>query len=226
MGVQYTLNAVNNSTQTGSICVYQSDPNVNNPQVMSLAWFSKAVAPKTKTKFTWTIDYSFVWSETGQLVPGVVFDASQTFPADLSSTNQVTFMKAGGAFTFANQTAGPGAGSLYIMEDGSIPSNTASVGIGMSGAGTFAVPSQPNMTLIFSPHPKYWVTFGNYEAGEVLDITSISQKAQIDYPINVYSMTATFGADNKWTIGSTANANLLFAQARKVDKQALWGAVA
>ncbi len=226
MGVQYSLNAVNNSTQQGNICVYQSDPNVNDPRVMSLAWFSKPVAPTTKTKFTWTIDYSFVWSETGTLTPGVIFDASQNPPADLSVTNQITFTQAGGAYNFINQTTGPSAGNLFILEDGNIPSFGASVGIGMSGAGTFAVPSQPNTTLIFSPHPKYWITFGNYMPGEVMDITSISQEAEIAFPINVYSMTATFGADNTWTVGTTAAANAAFTQARKTDKQAVWGAVA
>jgi hypothetical protein len=223
MGVVYSINAINNSTQIGSICVFQSDPNVNNPQVLSLAWFTKVVAPRTRTKFTWTIDYSFVWAETGQLIPGIIFDASQTFAADLSTTNQITFTSSGGAFDFINQTAGPAAGSLYIMEDRSIPLNIASVGIGMSGAGTFAVPSQPNMTLIFSPHPKYWITFGNYTRGEVLDITSISQKAQVAFPSNVFSMTATFGADNQWAVTTTAQANAAFVAARKVNPQALWG---
>lgn len=212
MGAQYSIIAINNSTEVGSFCVFQSDPNVNDPRVVSLAWFSKPVVPRTKTQFTWTIDYSFVWSETGELIPGVIFDASQTFPADLSSTNQVTFMNAGGAFTFSNQTSGPDAGSLYILEDRSIPSSTASVGIGMSGAGTFVVPSQPNTTLIFSPRPKYWITFGNYTPGQVLDITSISQKAQVDFPINVFSMTATFGADHQWTIMTTAEANAAFVE--------------
>lgn len=226
MGVKYNLNVLNNSTQLGNICVYQSDPNVNNPKVMSLAWFSKTVAPQTKAKFTWTVDYSFVWSETGELIPGVIFDVSQEFPADLSTTNQVTFTNTAGAFMFTNQTAGPNQGSLYVMQDKTIPSNAAAVGIGMSGAGTFAVPSQPNMTLIFSPHPKYWVTFGTYEAGEVLDITAISKKAEIKYPVNVYTMTATFQEDNTWTVGTTAAANQLFVQARKINDQARWGAVA
>ena len=96
MGVQYIINAINNSTWRGTFCVYQSDPNVNDPRVMSLAWFSKVVAPGTRTKFIWTIDYSFVWAETGELIPGVIFDASQRFPADLSTTNQVTFTSSGG----------------------------------------------------------------------------------------------------------------------------------
>ena len=223
MGVQYNLNVINNSTQTGDMCIYQSDPNTNDPKVMSLAWFSKRATPATKLKFTWTIDYSFVWSETGVLVPGVIFDASQTFPADLSTTNQITFSDVGGAFNFSGQTAGPSAGSLYVLQDKTIPSNVASVGIGMSGAGTFVVPSQPNMTDIFTPKPKYWITFGNYIAGQVLDITSISQKANLAYPFNIYSLTATFNPDNTWTVGSTATMNANFVRSLQRNKEASWG---
>lgn len=225
MGVQYTINAINSSTDAGDFCLFQSDPNVNDPMVLSLAWYRHTVVPQMMTKFTWTIDYSFVWSETGQLVPGVIFDASQMFPADLSTTNQVTLTSSGGGFEFINQTAGPGAGQLYILQDASIPLFAGSVGIGMSGAGTFAVPSRPNMTLVFSPQPKYWITFGNYTRGQVLDITTISQKAEIAFPINVFSMTATFGADEQWTIRSTAETNAAFVAARKVNPQALWGDV-
>ena len=223
-GVSYTLNVFNNSTQTGDTCIYQTDPNTNMPNVQSLAWFSKMSTPTTKMKFTWQVDYSFVWSETGVLVPGVVFDASQNQAADLSTSNQITFTNVGGAYDFQNQTVGPQAGTLYIRQDGTIASQAASVGIGMSGAGTFAVESQPNMSAMFTPHPVYWITFGNYVAGQVLDVATISQKKQILFPVNVYSMTATFNPDNTWSVSSTASVNSAFVTARKRDRNAVWAA--
>lgn len=220
---QYSLVFVNNSTQEGTVCVYQQDPNITNPDVMSLAWFAKPAAPTTTIIFTWGIDYDFVWSETGVLRPGVLFVASQTWPTDLSSENQVTFTNQDGAYTFADQQAGPQAGSLYITEDGTIPPNQASVGIGMSGFGTFAVQAQPNMNLVFTPNPQYWVTFGSYTQGEVMDISEVNNPAEIVFPPNVYSMTATLGANNEWTVAPTFQVNARLLEARREHPEAAWG---
>ncbi len=118
---------------------------------------------------------------------------------------------------------GPRGGSLYIMEDGRIPVGQASVGIGMSGFGTFVAPAQPNMNLIFTPNPEYWITFGTYVQGEVVDITAVNNPAQIKFPLNVYSMTAILNPDNTWTITSTAQANANFIKAREKQPKLAWG---
>lgn len=222
-GVNYTLIFKNNSTNSANACVYQQDPNIGVPDVMSLAWFSKYAFPTTTVTFQWTIDYSFVWSETGVLVPGVIFTATQNWGADLSTTNQVTFSHPGQAYTFQNQTAGPQGGSLYITEDGTLPIKQASVGIGMGGFGTFVVQAQPNWNLVFTPHPEYWITFGNYTQGEVLDQTSISNPAKVAFPVNTYSMTAILNPDNTWTVMPTSNANAKYLDAKKKNPKALWG---
>jgi hypothetical protein len=222
-GPTYSLIFVNNSTQNGSACIYQQDPDITIPDVMSLAWFTKSTSPTTKVIFTWSIDYQFVWSETGNLVPGVIFVASQTWDADLSTKNQVTFTKVDGPYTFTAQTQGPRTGSLYISEEPSIPPNQASVGVGMSGFGTFAVQAQPNTSLVFTPHPQYWITFGNYTQGEVMDISEVNAPAQIEFPANVYSMTAILNNDNTWTITPTAQVNAEFLAAREQSPQMAWG---
>jgi len=222
--MDYNLIFVNNSSQLGSACVYQQDPGIGMLDVLSLAWFSKAAAPTSRVQFNWTGDYSFVWSETGTLVPGAMFTASQTWDADLSRTNQVQFTYlAGGAYTFQNQTHGPRPGSLYILEDGTIPPNQASVGIGMGGSGTFVMQAQPNMQAIFTPTPQYWITFGNYIQGEVLDLTTINNPAEIVFPPNVYSMTAILSPNNTWTVAPTSSINRAFGESRKNNPEALWG---
>lgn len=214
-GVQYTVVFVNNSADTGNACIYQQDPNITDPKVMSLAWLTKGAAPTTTVTLTWTIDYSFVWAQTGTLKPGVLFMASQVWPADLSTTNEVTFTQKGGIYTFQSQQKGPESGNLYIKEDSTIPEADVAVGVGMSGAGTFVQQGELNKTLIFTPHPEYWITFGTHTQGEVMDITDISNPAQIQFPTNVYSMTATLNADNTWTIMPTAQANARYLESRK-----------
>lgn len=197
---QYSVNFKNNSDMSGDACIYQTDPDITDPNVMSLAWFSKAAHPTTRVLFTWQVNYSFVWSNTGLLKPGVVFIASQAWDADLSMKNQVGFTYQANAHTFKDLTQGPRNGSLYINQDNSIPPQIASVGIGMSGSGTFVRQAEPNIDLVFTPHPEYWITFGTFTEGQVLDITEITHPAALEFPPNVYKLVATLNADNTWTV--------------------------
>lgn len=206
---KYTLHFINNSNMSGDFCVYQTDPNITDPSVMSLAWFTQKTHPTTHASYSWNIDYSFVWCQTGKLQAGIIFDATQEWPADLNLKNKISFIKKDGAYTFCDLTKGDKAGTLYIDEDGSIPSiPEASVGIGMSGSGTFAVQARPNMHPNFTPHPQYWVTFGNYIKGQVLDITDITDKAEVNFPAGVYSMTAILNEDFTWDIRPTTELNV------------------
>jgi hypothetical protein len=203
-GTQYTLIFKNNSTNVGDACVYQHDPDMSLQDVMSLAWFAKGAAPTTTLTFKWTIDYCFAWDETGELVPGVIFDASQIWDADLETTNQVTLTMVGDdVYTFTDQKAGKRPGNLYIIGDKTLPIKQAAVGIGMAGAPTHVAPVQPNWEWVYTPKPLYWITFGTFEPGEILDVESISHKAAIHFPPNVYSMTAILNRDNTWTVVET-----------------------
>jgi hypothetical protein len=219
-GTQYTLRVVNNSTNFVDMCMYQQDPNIGVPNALSLAWFAKPAYPTTTVVFRWTVDYSFIWSETGTLIPGVYFDASQTWPADPSIVgtssetkpgNQIGFSHpSANAYTFTSTpTPGAQSGSLYVKEDPNIPLKRASVGIGMSGSGTFAVQSQPNLNLAFTPHPIYFLAAGTYTQGEVLDIGSVTNPTDIRFPAGVFSMTATLTENNTWRVDPTTRENAL-----------------
>jgi hypothetical protein len=155
--------------------------------------------------FTWTVNYSFVWSQTGSLQPGVTFVAQQTQDADPDdlTANQVLFDYRNGAFTFRPGSAAGMAelGSLYIRELSTVPIGTATVGIGMSNAGVFAVQAQPNMNLVFTPHPEYWVTAGTYEQGEVLNIEQITNSANVGFDAT-FDMVAVLTPTNTWQISS------------------------
>ncbi|MZP29778.1 protein rhiA [Heliobacterium undosum] len=202
---QYSVVFKNNSSNFGTVCLYQTCPELD-ADVMSLAWFSKSAHPTTKLTFKWDIKYSFIWDETGVLVPGVVFDASQTWDADLSNNNAITFTKQNGAYTFKDLVRGEKDGMLQITEDYTVPVKQAAVGIGMSGAGTFVKQAQPNMTLFFKPHPEYWITFGNYVQGQVLDVTEITNKAKIEFGPGIYQMVAVLKDDNSWEITDNTGA--------------------
>ncbi|MEW6122379.1 MAG: protein rhiA [Pseudomonadota bacterium] len=204
---KYTLRFINNSSATRSFLCYQQDPNIGVPDVVSLAWFAKQARPGTVVDFAWTIDYSFVWSQTGVLTPGVTFIASQSVPADPAGVNKIQFDYVDGAYGFEQPATGGSAGSLTINTSAGFPANQAAIGIGMSGSGTFAVQAYPNDNAIFTPHPQYWVAFGNFLPGQVLDITNISNPANVAFPANVYAMVATLNSDFTWTIQPLGQAN-------------------
>lgn len=198
-GTKYSLRFLNSSNDRGSACVYQTDPENSDPDRMSLAWFCKFSFPLTSVVFSWETNYSFVWGETGRLVPGVVFGARQTLNADPSSGNQVSFGYQGDSYQFYDQTAGH-PGSLSIKEDGAIWSKKTAVGIGMSGSGTFVQQAAADTLLTFNPHPRYWIAFGDYVQGEVLDVEQISNSAEINFPSGVTRMRAILNMENKWTV--------------------------
>jgi hypothetical protein len=227
-GFQYTLVFVNHSSRLADVCVFQQDPGLNVGNVQTVAWLVKSAAPTTTVTWQWAAGLDFVWSETGELASGVLVSSSQIWPADLSTKNQVTFTKTGGAYTFQEQTEGPAAGKLTIIQSSTIPALQAAVGIGAAGKATFVVQAQPKLILTFTPSatPQYWISFGSYLPGQVLDVAAISDKTKVEFRPNVYSMTATLSDRNAWTVVPTSAANAAFLAARKKDPKAVWGKVA
>lgn len=198
---QLTLILVNNSKNPGNLVVYQSmpDPSSTPP----LAWFSKYVYPQTRVSFAWDPnDWDFVWSGTGQIESGVVFEASQVVPANLADSNQITlsYDSTNHIFFFKDQGPGPTPGNFYIKEDSTLPANAAAVGIGMAGRATVVVQALPNFTVQITPKPEYWVTFGIVSQGQFFTITEMLPPVQVVFPPNVNSMTVTLNPDNTWTV--------------------------
>lgn len=205
---QLQLILVNNSPNPGNIVVFQQLGNMVVPN--PLAWFSKYVYPETQVSFSWDpTDYDFVWSGTGQIQSGVVFDASQVVPASLTTGNQIrlSYDSVNHVFYFNNQTAGQPSGQFLIQEDSSLPVNAAAVGLGMAGRASFALQAQPNMNISITPQITYWVTFGTIQQSEFFTIETTLPPVEITFPLNVNSMTVTLNADNTWTVKS----NILMA---------------
>lgn len=201
MGTNYALTVRNDSKNYGNICLYQTMPDQPD-NLLTLAWLCKAAHPGTEVEFLWTTDYNFVWSDQGILKPGVRFKASQTIEADPSviTKNTIGFTKEYDAYKFVETDKSTRTGRLGIYTDQTIPHGEASIGIGMSGNGTFAVTATPNYNFIFLPHPRYWLAFGTYKTGEVMDIESMSNVIEVDFDPDVYEKTVTLKSDNSWKI--------------------------
>ncbi|MFT4908283.1 MAG: hypothetical protein ACI978_002373 [Oleispira sp.] len=200
MSTKYSCTVKNDSTQSGDFCIFQEVPDVNIPNIVTLAWLAKAANPTTTLKFDWSLDYSFIWSNTTNLQPGTKVEASQSWPCDTTTRNRINLDKVNNAYTFDAPTQGDYHGNLYIDQGQSVESKQVSVGIGMSGKGTFLAPSQPNMQLCFTPKPSYWLVFGSFVEGEVVDIAQVTENAiKLDYK-GVTDLSVTLGADNTFSL--------------------------
>ncbi|SFR68018.1 hypothetical protein [Anaeromicropila populeti] len=195
----YTLDVKHNGTDYGNFCIYQTYDGQDD-DIRSLVWFSKAAHPGTQLRFEWNIDYSFVWSEKGVLIPGVIFNASEVEETDPSNTNLNTigFTKDKGAYHFTSTEDSTKSGKLGIACSELIPANSVSIGIGMSGNPAYACVAAPSLKYTFSPHPTYWIAFGNYEEGAVIDVNCMTQKYAIKFPVNTFERSLQLCPNNTW----------------------------
>lgn len=203
MANQYQLTLKNNSAMNWTFYVYQQVPNQASSNVFSLAWFASpyTMAKDTQITFYWDIQYGFVWGDCGEVMPGVTFNASGGFPADLISSNTTVFSDYNNTPTLSMPTSGHPSGSLVISDAANVPNNVFTVGISMSGAGTFVTPAGPNLTHTFTPTPTYWIAAGtDVKVGTILDITTVNQNIEVQFPVNTYALTYTLGQDNKWVV--------------------------
>jgi hypothetical protein len=201
MANAYQLTLKNNSVNPWTFYVYQTVPNQASSNVFSLAWFASpfTIAQGTKITFDWTIDYGLVWGAVGDVIPGVTFSASDCMPADLTGSNTIKFSNANNTPSFSSQAKGNPAGSLVISSDESVPNKRFSVGMSMSGAGTFVTEAGPNLTHTFTPTPTYYIAAGtDVRVGTILDITTVNPNQQVIFPDNIYALSYELGTDNKW----------------------------
>lgn len=87
---------------------------------------------------------------------------------------------------------------MGIVCDSMIPAGTVSVGVAMSGKPTQACVASPGLKYTFTLHPRYWIAFGKFEEGEVIDLKRMTQKFEIQYPVNTYRRSVTLTPNNTW----------------------------
>lgn len=202
-GADYQIDFINDSMNPGTFMIFQQDPNLAIPGLISLAWITKFANPNTQGFFNWNLNYNFSWMESESPASGIVSGSSQSVQAgqDLATMNGITLTYNQG-FSFIDPTDQSPAGSLCIKQDATIPMSRATVGIGMGGAPTFMVQAEPNMDLVFTPHPDYWIAFGEFNQGETINVQEVAAKAtQVSFPPGITKMKVTLNPDNTWTLG-------------------------
>jgi rhizosphere induced protein len=197
----YTVQVTNNSMEFQDIVLYQRLGDAGVPNAISLAWLTAPAWPSTTTTFTWKPEYSFMWSRTSPLQPGVTFRSEQTRAADPDDLNQnfTQFGSRGGRLGFTDGGRSSGSGTLTIAVDGSVPQETAALGFGMAGEPFAAVDAQPNFNVVMTPHPDYWIAAGTYTKGEVLDVEEINRTAALPFQ-DTFDLRAVLDITGNWTI--------------------------
>ena len=222
MGFQYSLTVYNKSSHSDYFMMFQNDPGSFDKNALALAWFAKFSnpGPSVLVKFTWTIDWGFSWADTGPLSQGAMYNVSETAAAS-DGKNAIT-LAYNGAYQFTNQQAGPDEYRLFIAESSNIPvASSASIGVTMSGKTVYATQARPNNNLTFSPHPVYYLAYGNYEEGEVIDVSTVNNPLELPYETGVYSLTTTLNKDDSWSKPSTTLAlNTKLLETRKKNPKA------
>ena len=205
-GQQYQIRIVNNSKiDNQNAIVFQQQPDLPS-DVYSLAWLSKMCHAGTWIDFDWTIDYNFVWGQEGDLKPGVNYKAGQVVPADFTVNSKVTLLYDGG-FKFGPTVQGPtpGNSALYVSQPTGVPGyddpNQGSVGIGMSGSGTYVTPTSSDGAggTQFTINPVYWVAFGSHLAGTVVTQDILSFPQELKFPDGRFSADCEF-TGNGWVV--------------------------
>ncbi|MDO5969866.1 hypothetical protein Q4Q35_08600 [Flavivirga aquimarina] len=200
-GTPYKLVCKNNSSVPWVFYVYQTMPSQPS-DIYSLAWFASPykISPGSSITFEWSIDYSFVWGNTGTIKPGITYDASGLKDCDPNGANMTTFSTDDNAPQLSDPVTGGQAGSLTINEAANVPNSTYSTGIGMSGQGSFVQQALTNATQVYTPEPKYWIAAATQtQMGEVL-AQNIAGSEEVKFTTNVYTLYATLGDDQKWTV--------------------------
>lgn len=200
----YTMSFRNESSLFGNFCIYLRDPRQQiDPNLFTLAWLVKPCHPGTSAEFQWNIEYGLTWSETGKLGKDQVsFSCSEMRVIDPSDAenNSLGITKENNAYHFIEGVKNYPKGALGIRSDHTIPVTGLSLGITMSGQPAFALPATPNYSFCFEPHPEYWVAFGNFVPGEVIDVNTVSSAAKVAFPFGEFDRTVTFNEDNTWTV--------------------------
>lgn len=198
MSTKYKVVIKNRSSMNGKMCIFQKLPDQHLSNIFSLAWFSKQCNANTTLTFEWAVKYSANWAETGILKPGISFQAGQSEDADPSDKKKNSFglTLIDGGYQFVPAAKQAEAGTIGIFADGNIPNSQASIGIGMNGEPAFATQALMNYNFIFEPKVRYYLVFGNYQQGVVMDLTASTDAFEIAFPKNVFEREIELGDDN------------------------------
>lgn len=200
--VEYSVRVKNEGSGAWKFVVYQKPP-TEDAEILAWLVSSFRIGEGSEVTFSWNPDYQFVWTSTVVFKPGINIRSAGYMECNSDGNNLTNFTVMDDTPAFSEATAGAEKGTLKIIDGEDVPPNTFSVGVAMSKKGIYVENAGPNLTHSFTPTPSYWVIpTDEVNEGDVLDIKTATQTAELNYPPNVYNLTATLKSDNTWKISS------------------------
>ncbi|MDO5969867.1 hypothetical protein Q4Q35_08605 [Flavivirga aquimarina] len=178
--------------------------NQSDNDIYSLVWMISPykIGLQSFITFTWSLNDSFWWLNTGKLQADVIPKSGGSVSASLTSNNSTTFNIENNTPQFSTPVSGTPSDAFLIMGGNNIPNFTFSTGIGMSNFATCIKQTYVNTSQEFDSNTTYWVaaTTSQKQVSETLSLTNISNTETFSFPLNTYNLTATLGEDNIWSI--------------------------
>jgi hypothetical protein len=157
------------------MCLYQRHLSQDtDSDFFSLAWFSQPCGPDSSLTFSWDMTYGLAWALTGPLGPGLIIEPGQLTP--MAPDDQAPV-------------------------DDSVPADQVSVALTIAGRPIFARQANRPGPFSFEPTPQYWIAFGPFEPGQVLDFNEIILTTEIKFAPGQTVARAAFQRDCSWRVG-------------------------
>lgn len=200
----YNIRIYNQSLISKSYVVFMQAPIVTSNGATTPIYTNAWVTFNNITNGGWDqVDYTETtyayWSQPAEaLSPGVTIDSGGVMQVNTATNDTVTFTNSG-TTGFSSLTS-PGSaqnGSFQIVAGSDFsPLNNFVFGLASDNGGAIPSPvatfaAAPNDTYNVTPVVQFYVADGNYTAGEVIDVTTVSTlSAQINFTGTPYT-TAT-----------------------------------
>lgn len=196
----YELVIKNDSQKDGYAMIFCEKPDTSSPDLLTYVWQTKFLYSGVQASLKWQIDWGFMWRQINS-----VNASQQIVPANLETSNKIDleYDSEHQAFHFSEPTKGEQPGSILISAEPTVPVNTAEVGLALAGNPAFLVKALPNLNYTFTPKPTYWLVFGETNETGPVDASAYSNAVAINFPANIFSLTAIIQPDGTITVENT-----------------------
>ena len=196
------LTIENASDDNAIIAVFQTNPLV--PSAISLVWFSQKINNLNTHKFTWAVDWSVNFDNSGMLQAGIDWTSTgqpvSLNPNTVGGSNLVPLSYNGDfELGIASNVPDEKLGSFQVVSDKTYTNTDAkklSVSAYMNGTPALAIECPPDTDIQFSTHPTYYVARINSVIGSQISASAITGATKIIFEDGITDLSFTLNDTN------------------------------
>ncbi|WP_338554413.1 hypothetical protein [Paenibacillus sp. KS-LC4] len=178
----YTVSVTNEATYSGSICLFQLFPRLQDPSAITYIWRSVPSRPFAGTvNFSWEPKYQFMWRSApeGDSAGLSSVEAAEHKEASLWQNNAVVLLKASnGSYYFSQPYAAKDSELYYMKADRTVdPADKVRLGLSLDSRAVVSVEAHPNTLTGFQLDPVTYMAYGHWHTGQVFEREMYMQQA-------------------------------------------------